>query len=198
MEFQTLHAPCLSHHCSLCHCFPSRLACSERATFWDTVASVPLGQGSDPSWTPSMLPSMGARQRGQGSCTQTAPPWTYPEMALQIALPCNQQLHRPALFHAHAPAASSACLTPSVFLLHPSYLSNLPPTWNNWEFARITTSSAQPTDRNKTRNVTCLQSQEVDTVDASLRLRASLTAPITKGLPFPFLSRQGLSSCHKC
>lgn len=127
---------------------------------------------------------MGAPQREQASCTHTAPPRTYPEMALQTALPCNWQHPRPALLHAHVPAASPACLTPSVPLLHPDHLNNLPTTWNNWEFARITSSSAQLTDRNKTRNVTCLQSQEVHTVDASLRLRASLTAPITKGLPF--------------
>lgn len=97
-----LQAPCLSHFCSLCHCFPSCLACSEHRTFWGMLASVPLGQGSDPSWTPSMLRTMGAPQGEQASCTHTAPPCTYPGMALQIALPCNQH-HRPAFLHAQLP-----------------------------------------------------------------------------------------------
>lgn len=77
-----LQAPCLSQFCSLCHCFPSCLAYSEHRTFWGLLASVPLGQGSaqqgsDTSWTPSMLYTMGAPQREQDSCTHTAPPCTY-------------------------------------------------------------------------------------------------------------------------
>lgn len=197
-----LQAPCWNHFCSLCHCFLSCRACSEHRTFWGTLASVPLGQGSaqqgsDPSWTPSMLhpwePHTGTRP---AALTQN-----HPVPALDGCTgcsSCNQQHHRSDFLHAQAPAALSPCLTPSVFLLHPGYLNNLPTTWNNWEFARITCYSAQLTDRNETRNVTCPQSQEMHTVDASLWLRASLTAPITNELPFPFLSRQAVSSCHRC
>lgn len=39
--------------------------------------------------------------------------------------------------------------------------------------------------RNQVQNVTCLQSQEEHTADASLRLKASLTSAITKGVPLP-------------
>lgn len=157
--FPALPAPCLNHLCSLCHRFPSCLACSEHGTIWGTVASVPLGQGSAqqgsiPSWTPSMPPT---REPHWGKRPAALTPCTFPEMALQTALPCNQKHHRPAFLHAQVPAALPACLTPSVSLLHPNYLNNFPTTWNNWEFARITSSSAQLTDRNKTRSVTCLQ-----------------------------------------
>lgn len=58
--------------------------------------------------------------------------------------------------------------------------------WNNWGFARITSSSAQLTDRNKTRNVTCLQSQEVHTVTES-----SLDCPHHQRAALSFFTQTG-------
>lgn len=116
------------------HCFPSCLACSEHGTFWGTVASVPLEQGSaqqgsDPSWTPPMLPTW-EPHRGNRPAALTQ---HHPVLTLRwlYRLLFSWQHPRPALLHAHVPAASPACLTPSVPLLHPDHLNNLPTTWNN-------------------------------------------------------------------